>query len=49
MFLQGAPAGNVGFEKQVVQDKVRKVQDIMNRLPLFKDIKIMHVTPKGDI
>ena len=35
--LLGAPVGSVEFEKQAIQERVSKVQQIMNRLPMLKD------------
>ena len=31
--LLGAPVGSVVFAKQAIQERVRKVQEIMSRLP----------------
>ena len=35
--LLGAPVGSVSFEKQAIQARVGKVQEIVDRLPLLKD------------
>ena len=35
----GAPVSSVEFERQAIQDRVNKVQEIMRRLQLSKDIQ----------
>ena len=37
--LLGAPVSSVEFERQAIQDRVNKVQEIMRRLQLSKDIQ----------